>query len=181
MKFEPVVIPGTLVDPIPEPRRIVKPLMQAVAMASGDQPLADARAESLVLANCLCLRRSRLVIAGTGCRRPLLLQEFGSVCDYAGRHGVIVRLGQDLDPANATFDIKIADREKMACAYRLWMDFAGSLACWLTPTGDEHLNFRLDIDGLTPSIGAPFQNNYERCAGLVHGANFLALGVKGQF
>lgn len=178
MHYQPFLRPGFPVDPLPEPRIKVRRLMQATALAL--EGLIDTRPGEVDqrLEHCLYAPQASVIIAGTSCPRPLLLREAADVSAAANLDVLIVR-GQD-NTAKATFDVKKAGMGDMFCAYRLWMP-RPSEAGWLIPAAGEDLFVRITPLGLEIYDRAPFADSAERHVGLVRGAEFLSVAVKGWF
>jgi len=166
------------VDPMPAPRERVRFLMQATALVV--EGFVDAQPERFDarLANCLLMNHAELLIAGTACRRPLLLREAMNASAASGLDVLIVR-GDDNLPT-ASFDLKKADVDDLLCAYRMWMP-RPSEAAWLIPTAGESRYVRITPLGLEVHDRAPFADIAERRIGLIRGAEFLSVAVQGWF
>ncbi|HEX8402082.1 MAG TPA: hypothetical protein VF628_10300 [Allosphingosinicella sp.] len=178
MNYQPLVRLGISVDPIPEPRTVVRRLMLAISLVV-DGPL-EAKPERFDprLANCLYMPQASLLIAGTGCGQPLLLREAVDMSAAAELDVLIVRTGDH--PDQVSFDFKATGADRPLCAYRLWMP-RPSEAAWLIPAAGEQRFVRLTSLGLELRNQAPFADPDERRIGLVRGDEFLSVAVKGWF
>lgn len=178
MNYQPYLRPGFPIDRIPEPRVKLRRLMQATALAV--EGLVDTRLGQVDprLQHCLYMPQANLIIAGTGCRRPLLLREAADVSAAASCDVLVVR--SEDNATQATFDLKRAGVEGMSCTYRMWMA-RPSEAAWLLPTAGESLYFRITPLGLEVAECAPYEDATDRQIGLVRGAEFLSVAVQGWF
>lgn len=178
MNYQPYLRPGFPVDPIPEPRQRVRRMMLAAATIV-DGPL-DAQPERLDerLAGCLYMPQANLIISGTVCARPLLLRQATAISDASGLDTMVVR-GVD-NEAYATFDVKKVGVDQMFCAYRMWMP-RPSEAAWLIPVAGEPAFFRVTPMGLELHQREPFADWAERRIGLLRGAEYMSVAVKGWF
>jgi hypothetical protein len=130
------------------------------------------------LANCLYMPQASLLVAGTGCGRPLLLREAAAISAAACLDVLVVRTDEDLD--QATFDVKVTGESRLLCTYRMWMP-RPSEAAWLIPPAGGERFVRLTSLGLELRNQAPFADPDERRIGLVRGDEFLSVAVKGWF
>jgi hypothetical protein len=178
MNYQPVLRPGAPLDPIPEPRTVVRRLMLATSLVV-DGPL-ETKPERFDphLSNCLYMPQASLLIAGTGCERPLLLREAANLSAAAGLNVLIVRTDSNLD--RVTFDFQGVGEERVLCAYRMWMP-RPSEAAWLIPSTGEGRYLRLTPLGLEAIDRPPFSDPGERHLGLIRGQEFLSVAVKGWF
>lgn len=178
MNYQPLLRLGIALDPVPEPRALVRRLMLATSMVV-DGPL-ETKPERFDprLANCLYMPQASLIIGGTGCGRPLLLREAGDLSAAASLNVLIVRAGDVLD--RVTFDFQAVGADRPLCAYRMWMP-RPSQAAWLIPTAGEAHFVRLTPLGLNVINRAPFADADERRLGLVRGDEFLSVATKGWF
>lgn len=178
MNYQPVLRPGIPLDPMPEPRTVVRRLMLATSLVV-DGPLEthperfDPR-----LANCLYMPQASLIIGGTGCERPLLLREAADMSAAAGLNILIVRTGDT--PDRVTFDFLRAGEDRVLCVYRMWMP-RPSQGAWLIPSAGEEQFLRLTPLGVEVFDHTPFADAGERHLGLVRAAEFLSVAVKGWF
>src|SRR5690242_3405335 len=115
MHYQPYLRPGFPVDPLPEPRAKVRRLMQATAMVV--EGLVDTEVGTVDprLEHCLYMPQARLLVSGTGCRRPLLLREAVDVSVAADLDVLLVR--SDDGGRQPTFDLKKPDIECCFCSY----------------------------------------------------------------
>ncbi len=181
MSFHNPLMAGTPIVAIPEPRRTVKNLMHATALMAGG--IVDQEPARYVpgLANCFLISPADMLIAGTSTRRPLLLSEFGNLCETVGLEGVIVRLGADLVPERSSFDIKLRSQSRMLCGFRLWLSQCGHPTGWLVPSAGEAVFLRFAEAGLEIVRDAPFDTSDDRDDGLLRAMNFLSIARKGWF
>jgi hypothetical protein len=166
------------VDAVPEPRVKVRRLMQATALVIEglveEQPgRTDPR-----LQHCLYLPQAGVIIAGTGCRRPLLLREAADLSSAANLDVLVVR--SEDEGERVTFDLVRPHTAAGFCAYRMWMP-RPSEAAWLVPTAGEAPHVRITPLGLEFHDRAPFADAAERRVGMVRGAEFLSVAVQGWF
>ncbi|HZH98747.1 MAG TPA: hypothetical protein VEX38_07225 [Fimbriimonadaceae bacterium] len=178
MNYQPYLQPGFTVDPMPPVRDRVRMTMLATSMII-DGPV-DTRPERVDarLVNSLYMPQADLLIVGTGCRRPLLLNEAADLSNAAELDVVIVRL--DDQGRGASFDLKKIGAASLLCAYRLWMphgDFTG----WLVPTAGETPFVEMTPFGLMMHEEPPFADDDERRVGLFRGARFLSVAFQGWF
>lgn len=178
MNYQPYLRPGFPVDAIPEPRVKLRRLMQATALAV--EGLVDTRLGQVDprLQHCLYMPQANLIIAGTGCRRPLLLREAADVSAAASCDVLVVR--SEDSASQATFDLKRAGVEGVSCAYRMWMP-RPSEAAWLIPTAGEKQFFRITPLALETNDRAPYVGEADRQIGLIRAAEFLSVAVQGWF
>jgi hypothetical protein len=163
---------------MPEPRTAVRRLMLATSLVV-DGPL-ETQPERFDprLTNCLYMPQASLIIAGTGCERPLLLREAADMCAAAGLDILIVRTGDT--PDRATFDYQKVGEDRALCVYRMWMP-RPSEAAWLIPSAGEAQFLRLTPLGVEVFDRAPYADAGERHLGLVRGKEFLSVATKGWF
>jgi len=178
MNYQPLVRLGISVDPIPEPRTVVRRLMLATSLVV-DGPL-EAKPERFDprLANCLYMPQAALLIGGTGCSRPLLLREAVDMSAAAELDVLIVRTSDQSD--QVSFDFQAAGADRPLCAYRMWMP-RPSEAAWLIPSAGEEHFLRLTPLGLDVVGLAPFADADERRLGLIRAKEFLTVATKGWF
>lgn len=181
MTFQPILIRGGRVDPIPAPRRSVQNLMLATAMAAGGDVDQNPGRYDPTLSNCFLMQDTDMIVAGTGTRRPLLLREFADVCDASAREGVIVRLGDDLVAGRSTFDVKLRSSSSMLCSYTLWLSDGLHPTAWLVPSAGGGIHLRFSEIGFEIVRDAPYLDDHHRRTGLVRGANFLGIAGQGWF
>jgi hypothetical protein len=178
MNYQPVLRPGILLDPLPEPRAVIRRLMLATSLVV-DGPLEvkpdrfDPR-----LTNCLYMPQARLLIGGTGCSWPLLLREAVDISAAAELDVLIIRTGGD--PDQVSFDFQATGADHPLCAYRMWMPRPSEAACLIPSAGEERF-LRLTPLGLEVVEQAPFADADARRLGLTRGKEFLSVATKGWF
>lgn len=178
MNYQPYLRPNFPVEPVPEPRAKVKRLMIATSVViEGLVDHQPGRTDPR-LANCLYMNQAGVIIAGTACRRPMMLREAADISAAADQDVLVVR--PDESTAYATFDLKRADFDTMLCGYRMWMTWPSESA-WLIPTAGEMEHVRMTPVGLEVHDKAPFANDWERRKGLAHATEFLSVAVQGWF
>lgn len=167
------------VEPIPEPRALIRRTMRAASLLI-DGPV-DTRPDRFqrYLANTFLMPQAAVVIGGTMCRRPLVLREFADVCRPSCLDGVLVRLSDEQASA-VTFDVKAAGDDRMLCAYRLWMPHSSGPA-WLVPSAGDGPFARFDPLGIEFGDAPPFASEADRVAGCKFGSEFIAVAAKGWF
>lgn len=178
MNYQPYLKPGVAVDVVPAPREKVPHLMIATALVVegliNDRPgRTDAR-----LTNSLYMSQASLIILGTACQRPLMLREAADVSLASELDVLVVRSGDR--PRDTSFDLKRAGGGDVLCAYRMWMG-RPSAAAWLIPTAGEGPYVRVTPLGLQTEDAAPFDNDFDRRAGLARGRDFLSIPGQGWF
>ena len=178
MNYQPYLRPGFRVDPIPAPREKVRLLMLATSVVV--EGLVDPEPGRIDprLANCLYMNQAGVIIAGTACRRPLMLREAVDISTAAELDVLVVR--NDERDAYATFDLKLTSVDGMLCGYRMWMPTPTGSA-WLIPTAGDEQHVRITPLGLEVYTKPPFTSSFERQAGLAHGKEFLSVAVQGWF
>ena len=178
MHYQPYIRPGFLLDPIPEPRVRVQRLMQATALiVEGLVEVQPGRVDPR-LEHCLYLPQAGMIVAGTSCRRPLLLREALDLSAASSLSVLVVRGEEDV--TQATFDLKLVDIDRLFCAYRMWMP-RPSEAAWLVPTAGEERYVRITPLGFEVTEKAPYADGSERHIGLVRAAEFLSVATHGWF
>ncbi len=178
MNYQPVIRPGIPLDPVPEPRTVIRRLMLATSLVV-DGPL-ETKPERFDprLTNWLYMPQASLLIGGTGCGRPLLLREAADMSAAAELDVLIVRTGDH--PDQVSFDFQATRADRPLCAYRMWMP-RPSEAAWLIPSAGEERFLRLTPLGLEIVEQAPFADADERHLGLTRGKEFLSVATKGWF
>ncbi|WP_343345895.1 hypothetical protein WJT74_01205 [Sphingomicrobium sp. XHP0239] len=166
------------VDPIPEPRELVKRLMLATAIVIDGYLDQEPEAHHPWLENCFLAPEAGIIIAGTGCRRPLLLREVGHVADAVSRDAIIVRSTDQPRPHLATFDVKIAGMSRMLCGYFLWRPQPSGDA-YLIPSVGDGPHVRLDRKGMELVNEPPFDDEVERYRGIQWGSELLSVASTG--
>jgi hypothetical protein len=130
------------------------------------------------LANCLYMPQADLLILGTACKRPLLLDEAVELSNAANTDALIVRWSAEA--ARCTFDVKKVGADGVFCALRLWMPRPGGQP-WLIPTAGEAWALSLSPMGAEVSHRPPFVDDAERRSGLVQGSRYLSVALNGWF
>lgn len=167
------------VDPIPEPRIQIQRMMLATAMCVDGFVDRNPGRLQPYLSGTYLMPDAHLLLAGTLCRRPLVIREFANVCRAAGLDGIIVRLLDERVSA-VTFDVMQAGADRMLCVYRLWLPQPNG-AAWLVPTAGEGSYVRVDPLGLEFVDEPPFSCEIDRYRGCRFGAEFMAIATQGWF
>jgi hypothetical protein len=168
------------VDPIPEPRIQIQRMMLATATCvDGFVDTNPGRIQPYLRGTYL-MPDAHILLAGTLCRRPVVMREFADVCRAADLDGIIVRL-LDERVSVPTFDVKQAGNDRMLCVYWLWIRQPGGVA-WLVPTAGENGPYvRLDPLGLGFVDQPPFDDDVDRHRGCRFGTEFMAVATQGWF
>ena len=127
--------------------------------------LAQADAESLdegVATGFYADRDAGVVVTATSCDRPLFFDECETLAQFMQLDLVLLRF----DPQQgASFDVLLNGSPHWLCQYLAWRRDGGDI--WLVPAQASGPFFRLNGEGLVPFEGAPFENGYERYAGII--------------
>lgn len=174
------LIPGFYVDPIPEPHIQMRRLMLATSMLIAGRLDTEPEDYHPYLRNCFLAPEARIVIAGTRCPRPLMLQALVDISNVAQHDAIVVRLGDPAKTGDVTFDIHVFGTGRADVAYRLWMPQPTG-AAWLVPTAGENRFIRFDPAGFDVADDAPFSDAFDRRRGLVWASEFLSVATKGWF
>jgi hypothetical protein len=167
------------VEPIPAPRIQIQRMMLATAMCVDGFVDCDPGRLQRYLSGTYLMPDAHLLLAGTLCRRPLVIREFADVCRAADLDGIIVRLLDERVSA-VTFDVMQARSDRMLCVYRLWLSQPAG-AAWLVPTVGEGPYVRVDPLGLEFAAEPPFSCEVDRYRGCRFGAEFMAIATQGWF
>jgi hypothetical protein len=178
MNYQPLLRLGIPLEPVPEPRALVRRLMLGTSLVVDGPVETKPERFDPRLANCLYMPQASLLIVGTGCGRPLLLPEATQMSAAAQLDVPIVRTGGD--PDQVSFDFQATGADRPLCAYRMWMP-RPSEAAWLIPSAGEERFLHLTSLGLEIVERAPFADAHERRRGLIRGKEFLSVAVKGWF
>ena len=161
---------------LPEPRPAIKEKMLAVA-ALIDVPLDITPHRTGILPEgCWWLPQARLILFGSACGRPLLLNEVRTICSGTGLSGLLVR--ECCVPAARThYSLDAFHAGRWHARHLLWISEGGS--GWLIPdVGSDATYLRLSQWGLDGTGEAPFRKPDERSTGLIRGDDYLASFVR---
>lgn len=160
---------------LPEPRPSTKEKMLAIAELI-DVPVDVTPHRSGILPRgCWWLPQVQLVLYGSACQRPILLDEVRTVCSATGLSGLIVRdYRVSASRTRYTFDAYHGGIWHLR--HLLWISEAGT--GWLVPDGGDDTYLRLSQWGLDRAEEPPFLDREERFYGLARGADYLAAFVR---
>jgi hypothetical protein len=156
---------------LPNPRPATKEKVLALA-ALVDVPVdITPRRTGILPSGCWWMPQAQLVLYGSACQPPILLDEVAIVCQATGLSGLIVR---DYSmPATRTRYIFDALYEGGWFLRKLlWISKGGT--CWLVPEWGGDTYMRLSPCGLDMIDEPPFQDRKERFEGLARGADYLS-------
>lgn len=156
---------------LPEPRPATKEKMLAIA-AVIDVPLdVTAHRTGILPRGCWWMSQAQLVLYGSACQRPILLDEVGNVCRATGLSGLIVR--DYAMPASRTrYTLDAFHGGNWLLRNLLWISEGGT--GWLIPDWGDDTFVRLSQCGLDMTDKPPFLDRDERLEGLARGADYLA-------
>lgn len=156
---------------LPEPRVSTKEKMLAIA-AIIDVPIDVTPSRFGILPQgCWWMPTAQLVLYGSACQRPILLDEVGTVCKATGLSGLIVRdYNMRAAPTRFTFDVY--HEGSWHLRHLLWISEGGT--GWLVPDGGDDAFLRLSQCGPDMTDKPPFVDRKERLEGLMRGADYLA-------
>lgn len=156
---------------LPDPRPATKEKMLALA-ALVDVPVDIAAHRTGILPRgCWWMPQAQLVLYGSACQRPILLDEVGTVCRATGLSGLIVRdYSMSASRTRYTFDAYHGGSWHLR--HLLWISEGGS--GWLIPDGGDDTYFRLSQWGLDGTDEPPFLGREDRFYGLARGADYLS-------
>lgn len=107
-------------------------------------------------------REAGVVVTATSCDRPLFFDECEALAAFMQLDLVLLRF----DPLQgASFDVLLNGSPHWLCRFLAWRRDGGDI--WLVPAQASGPFFRLNSEGLVPFEGAPFENGYERYAGII--------------
>ena len=107
-------------------------------------------------------REGGVVVTATSCDRPLFFDECEALAQFLQLDLVLLRF----DPLQgASFDVLLNGSRHWLCQFLAWRRDGGDI--WLVPAQASGPFFRLNNDGLIPFEGAPYENGYERYAGII--------------
>ena len=107
-------------------------------------------------------RAAGVVVTATSCDRPLFFDECEALAQFMQLDLVLLRF----DPLQgASFDVLLNGSPHWHCQYLAWRRDGSDI--WLVPAQASGPFFRLKSEGLVPFEGAPFENGYERYAGII--------------
>lgn len=181
MTVQKAISPGSLVVGVPVPNRTVQNLMLATATAFGEVVETEPGRFDPLLEGCFVLTKTGILLAGTACRRPLVMPEFATLCAATGRDGIMVRACNVLEPGKSTFDVNLAGSSGTLAAYRLWLSDVAYGSAWLVPSTIEPSYIRVGEAGLEIHESPPFQCERHRGSGLARGARLLSLVGEGWY
>lgn len=165
---------------IPEPHPTVRHLMLAMSLLIDGKVDVDPARNNPAAANCFELPAASLILAGTRCRRPLMVREVATVGRQVGRDAIVVRTGREFEPARISFDIHLLHGGLPLMGYRLWMPQPAGNA-WLVPSTSEEPFIRLDPNGLDVGDCWPFVDEFDLHRGMVWANQYLSVATKGWF
>lgn len=161
----------------PVPRRQVRFLMEALAMAVGGPVDRNGGGLDPSLSTWLLLHEARLLIGGTACARPLLMPEAAAARRLTGFDTIIVRPHPE---HHASFDVLPFSSSVWSCDTRLWMERPASGA-WLMPADGLAEVFRLAPAGLTQAADPPVGDELSERRGYAYGRLLLDVATQGWF
>ena len=107
-------------------------------------------------------RAAGVVVTATSCDRPLFFDECEALAQFMQLDLVLLRF----DPLQgASFDVLLNGSPHWLCQFLAWRRDGGDI--WLVPAQASGPFFRLNGEGLVPFEGAPYENGYERYAGII--------------
>ena len=145
----------------PTSRRVLN-RMGALAEAIGGGIDRDAGRHDPLLGGTIVLPEANLVIAGTNCRRPLLLPE-ALLIAQASMHDVVM-LRFDVD-RGASFDLFLREGRDVKCCHFAWRSRGSDL--WFIPASGEGTCIRASRQGLILEKWPPFVVPEQREAGII--------------
>lgn len=121
-----------------------------------------ARFDKGIAGGCFENRDAGLVVAATALQRPLLYTECEKLAQFSGKDLVLMRF----DPLDGvSFDLLLEGSHNWLCHYLAWRRDGDAL--WLVPAHTDGPSVRFSEGGLETYQGAPYENGYQRCAGIV--------------
>ncbi|MDP4573855.1 hypothetical protein Q9K02_01720 [Qipengyuania sp. G39] len=115
-----------------------------------------------------------VVVTATSCDRPLLYHECEVLARFSRKDLILLRF----DPLEGvTFDVLLEGGQAWQCNYLAWRREGDDL--WLVPAHTEGPFFRLSENGLETFQGAPYENGYQRYAGIIRAVE--APSFEGRF
>ena len=110
------------------------------------------------------MKQRDLLIVGTACPRPALLNEAADIAANVAQDMLIVRDEFDRPFGYRTsFDIRLEAEKRWRCRYYIWQ--AEHECIWLLPDGDRPGGLRVCPIGFVVKDTVPYNNAAERKAG----------------
>lgn len=157
-------------ESLPTPMWPVMRGMEALAVAI-DGPIDIApEARDPLFVGCLVLSQADLLIAGTSCRRPLVLAKTERLAQYSGRDLVLLRYDPD---RGTTFDLYLQIRADWLVRHQAWRP-DGDL--WLVPDAGHGPFVRAGMFGRELEDAVPFHDADDRACGLNQGRSLAMFG-----
>lgn len=156
---------------LPEPRPNTKEKMLAIAELINVPVDVTPHRSGILPRGCWWMPQAQLVLYGSACQRPILLDEVRTVCSATGLSGLIVR--DCITPASrARYTFDVYHGGSWYLRHVLWVSEGGT--GWLIPDGGDDTYLRLSQWGLDRVEAPPLLNRKERFYGLARGADYLA-------
>ncbi|MFN3725987.1 MAG: hypothetical protein ACK4SZ_06745 [Allosphingosinicella sp.] len=160
---------------LPEPKAITKEKMLAVAQIIDVPVDVTPHRTGILPQGCWWMPQAQLVLYGSACQRPILLEEISLVCRATGLSGIVLReCAVSASRTRYTFDTYHAGSWYLRSL--LWISEAGT--AWLIPDWGDDQFFRLSQWGLDAADQPPFLGMEERLSGVARGADYLAAFVR---
>ena len=155
---------------LPEPKAVTKEKMLAIAELIDVPVDVTPHRGGILPQGCWWMPQAQLVLYGSACQRPILLEEIRTVCSATGLSGMILRQCS-ISASSTRYTFDAYHGASWYLRSLLWISEGGT--AWLVPDWGDDDFIRLSQWGLDVADRPPFLNKEDRFYGLARGTDYL--------